>query len=91
MDRLRELRSVNKEYKEAESENRILKDLAASNGISLPESISHQSQSTDRAAELSLIGAPGPEQFLQAQPSGDAHPQDVQDSGLHSPTCRGAR
>jgi hypothetical protein len=92
VDRLRELRSVNKEHKEAESENRILKDLAASNGLSLPESISHQSQSTDRAAELSLIGPLGPQQFLQAQPAGDAHPpQDVQDSGLHSPTCRGTR
>lgn len=68
MNRLRELRRLDEEHQAAEVENQALRDLMASHSITLPDSISHWDQSTNRAAaELSLVGSPGPRQYLHAR------------------------
>lgn len=59
------LRDAIKERQEAEIENQTLKELMASHNIVLPEGISHEDCPSSSAAELSLNGPPGSEQFLQ--------------------------
>ena len=72
MRTVRELVHLDKSVLDAEVQNQMLKDLMASHNIALPEGMRHRNSVLDQnLVQISIVGPPGPDQFLKARAPSD--------------------